>query len=1667
MEKRMTQTMRNRVLVVLAGLALASTGPLYSQSPAERTLLDRAHSQEASGHVDLAAQSWQQVLLSDPNNTEALAGLARAAKQSGNEAEAQKYISRLRQINPNDPNLSGIESVQSTKVQNNQLAEASRLAQAGKPEDALRIYRRAFGTRPPDTWAQAYYDTEASIPSEREDGIIGLRGLVTKYPSEPRYAIDLGRVLTYEPKTRAEGERLLRQHQGDATAQAALRQALGWDVQNPASSGAIHEYLKQHNDQELAHQLVETEERQAKATNGLAKTPAEQAAFAALAANHTTEAERRFEDLHTADPFNARVLAGLGFVRMKQNDFPAAVSYLTQAEANGLHLPEVTRSLETAQFWQTMQQGTAALNTHHPDQAEDRYKAALAMRPGSADALQGLAGVYMQEQQPAQAIPIYQRLVATQPKSEQAWKGLFAAQAQGGNPQDAVATAKRFPPAVSVELSRDPEYLQTLAAAYTAAGQDDQAERVLAQALNLPFPDNGRNLKAGTRMAYAGLLAQDRHYAQAAGLYNDILNEDANNVSAWQGLVSVEHQMGHDAEAIVAVERMPPSAYDAALQNAGFLSMLAAIYQQQNHLDVAQSFLERAAKIQVASGAPPSVSLQLQIAAIQLQRNHPDQAYAIYRQVLMQHPERLDGWKGLLAALHQTGHDADGLAQIAQIPPDVRRTLEQDVEYQQTVAAIYASMGNQQAALGMVARIQAHYRAEHLPVPPDVDVQNAWLLFNTGDDRSLYRALMALGSRTDMTDDERRQVQTIWASWSVRRATQASAGGNTHRALEILNAAALAFPGNPAVSRALANGYMQAGEPKQAMQIWLSLDLTNVSAADYQGMVGAALAAQNMKQAEAWLREALAKYPNDPQILSSAARFEQARGDSARAADYWKASLNAMPPVNPANVLAHKLDQPDEVRQTKQAQPTDLVSLLNPDADITGGRTAAQVPLPSYRDPYGNAPVNTASAAPYGPDPYLTGTAPVEMSNAPAAAPVAPTSVAPAPAAAVPKTTSSGTSATQTRRRRRSAQKTSMTGQATPEAVTPQSGDSQSTERLGDYKPQASAEIPAAPYDPSSSNGQMAANGGEPYSDGSAQAGSGASLSANRSGVSSGNAGGVIGAGDGDAGPSAQLHLSISSGPVVVPETQQAKATIEAEQPVQLEIEQNLAIQTVPNVDVAAMKRTQAALAAAAKPADSTFLPTQYSPAPQQIPSEPPVTQTPQEQAQLYYERPPSALQNSTREGVSNPPADNIGASDNDLMQENLPPLRGGYRRPAIVQRRNPREEAEAQLATIEGGFSPWLGGTGLVTHRSGTAGFDQLTVLDAPFEASAPLGGLARITLIVRPSFLDTGTGTTAPILPSGASEQFGTLAAGVVPAQQNASGVGGEVQVATSNFAASAGYTPTGFLVGNAIGRLNWKPGNGPFTFTFNRDSVKDSQLSYSGARDPGSASATFSGNVWGGVIANAGQVQFGKGDASSGFYASGGGQYLSGVHVQNNARIDGDAGAYWRVLAVPDMGNLTIGANFFGMHYSHNERYFTYGQGGYFSPQAYFLANVPVTWQGRYGVNFHYTITGALGLQAFQEDSSQYFPLDTALETASNNASYASQTNVGNNYDLHAEFAYHLTDHWFAGSYLSFNNTRDYNTQTVGFFVRFLFRPQYPTELGPTGLFPADGLRPFQVP
>lgn len=193
--KRQRQWCRTGVAALCLGFA--SIG-VYAQGTAVQALLDKAHAQEIRGRLDMAAQTWQQVLLSDPNNTEALGGLARASKVAGNDAAAAQYLQKLKAINPNDPGIARAETVHAAPVQQAKLDQASKLAQAGQYSEAMDIYKQVFGNSPPPgDWALAYYETEAATTDGKASAIAGLRTMVSKYPQDSRYQIALGRILTY------------------------------------------------------------------------------------------------------------------------------------------------------------------------------------------------------------------------------------------------------------------------------------------------------------------------------------------------------------------------------------------------------------------------------------------------------------------------------------------------------------------------------------------------------------------------------------------------------------------------------------------------------------------------------------------------------------------------------------------------------------------------------------------------------------------------------------------------------------------------------------------------------------------------------------------------------------------------------------------------------------------------------------------------------------------------------------------------------------------------------------------------------------------------------------------------------------------------------------------------------------------------------------------------------------------------------------------------------------------------------------------------------------------------------------------------------------------------------------------------------------------------------
>src|SRR5436190_13380323 len=329
-------------------LILVVSVSLAAQTQGIDILLSKARSLEARGRTDLAAKNWKQVLIVSPNQTEALAGLARYAKQNGEADEERGYLDRLRKINPKAPEIAEIEKMHViTPQERDRLDEAGRLAMQHKPDEAMKIYNEVFGNQPPSgKWAEPYYQAEATSSGGREKAIAQLRRLCTRDRSNEVYRLWLARVLIYDPKTRMEGLQLLESLRDPGAVEQARtewRQALLWEKENPDVLASVNSYLQRYPDQELQGVQKLLKEKQENAAEEASK----ERGFQALRSKDMSTAEAKFEQVLQRSPNDANAVAGMAFVRLNQKRFDEAVGFFERALALAPKRADVRQGYET------------------------------------------------------------------------------------------------------------------------------------------------------------------------------------------------------------------------------------------------------------------------------------------------------------------------------------------------------------------------------------------------------------------------------------------------------------------------------------------------------------------------------------------------------------------------------------------------------------------------------------------------------------------------------------------------------------------------------------------------------------------------------------------------------------------------------------------------------------------------------------------------------------------------------------------------------------------------------------------------------------------------------------------------------------------------------------------------------------------------------------------------------------------------------------------------------------------------------------------------------------------------------------------------------------------------------------------------------------------------
>ena len=406
------------------------------------------------------------------------------------------------------------------------------------------------------------------------------------------------------------------------------------------------------------------------------------------------------------------------------------------------------------------------------------------------------------------------------------------------------------------------------------------------------------------------------------------------------------------------------------------------------------------------------------------------------------------------------------------------------------------------------------------------------------------------------------------------------------------------------------------------------------------------------------------------------------------------------------------------------------------------------------------------------------------------------------------------------------------------------------------------------------------------------------------------------------------------------------------------------------------------------------------------------------------------------------------------------PPPIPGYQPLGTLKPYSPTDTLEMDidrsLAQLESTSNPTLvAGFGYREH-TGTEGTSSLNEFGAPIEASfSPwYTGTARIDVV--PVYIDAGTPANGNLGLFGANPLTYPIGLGAVSAgDQSASGVGITGSYTWTDFYAQLGTTPLGFPVTNLIGDLAYSPkflgGNMSVRFEALRQPVTDSVLSYAGTHASFAKSnivapgALGTDTLWGGVVKTGGHVTAFYDDQSIGAYAGAGWAALNGTNVASNSAVDALLGAYFRPWK-GDNWALRVGVSLYYTGYDKNLDGFTYGQGGYFSPQDFEGLGFPIEFTGHTGP-WTYLASTTLGVQHFNQQSSPTFPnrptAQAILETlAPQDAFLTGIHSTGFGYNFKGQVEYALDPTTSIGAAGSLNNGNAYQEGIVQIYLRKTF-------------------------
>jgi len=282
-----------------------------------------------------------------------------------------------------------------------------------------------------------------------------------------------------------------------------------------------------------------------------------------------------------------------------------------------------------------------------------------------------------------------------------------------------------------------------------------------------------------------------------------------------------------------------------------------------------------------------------------------------------------------------------------------------------------------------------------------------------------------------------------------------------------------------------------------------------------------------------------------------------------------------------------------------------------------------------------------------------------------------------------------------------------------------------------------------------------------------------------------------------------------------------------------------------------------------------------------------------------------------------------------------------------------------------------------------------------------------------------------------------FGTVEGATGEYDIEAEGVAVGLEYAYRGWQLDLGVTPVNFARPTIVGGLRWTRAFGDLALTLeaSRRAMEESVLSFAGISDPGS------GRVWGAVVKQGWEVVLRHDGRNTKSYAVLDYKYLNGTNVKPNHSLAAHLGLRWEMHSTRST-RLETGIAVSAMGFERNLSEFTFGHGGYFSPQRFVHTGLPIDWRGSYQA-MTWRLNLEPGVTWFQMDEASYYPLSANSQLSKPTTRYPGRESLGLGFDGGLELGYVLTPQMSLGAKAELHTGDDYGQISAGAFLRFALK------------------------